>query len=201
MIDIKISEMTGKLKGFQAINTNTLSNEFCSKMRKTDAVCSECYSAAMLQGVRKNCVDPWQKNSDILSAKKYPIDRMPVVMGHSFRFHGHGELINFDHLFNYVGMAIKNPHTTFALWTKRKELIAQYVKEIGAFPDNLILIFSNASTKRVLKKVPKHFHKVFNASKTGNVPEGATECTGKSCASCMACYRINEHKIIVEKVK
>ena len=36
---IKLSTMTGKLTGFKAINTNTVTNEFCQKMNKTDSIC------------------------------------------------------------------------------------------------------------------------------------------------------------------
>lgn len=35
---VHVSTMTGKLAGIQAINTNTLTNEFCSTMRETGAI-------------------------------------------------------------------------------------------------------------------------------------------------------------------
>ena len=44
---LKISTMSGKLKGFKALNTNTLSNDFCVKMYnsgKNDVICTFCYS-------------------------------------------------------------------------------------------------------------------------------------------------------------
>ena len=52
---VHISTMTGKLAGLHAINSNTLTNDFCSTMRKTESICKVCYSAAMLSGSRKNC--------------------------------------------------------------------------------------------------------------------------------------------------
>lgn len=196
-IKIKISTLTGKLKGFQAINTNTLSNEFCSKMRKTDAICKDCYSAAMLQGVRKNCEAPWQRNSELLSSRTLEKHELPTINAHSFRFHAHGELINATHFNNYINIARKNPYTTFALWTKRINLVKDF-----HIPDNLIMIYSNPRTDKVLTRIPKGFDKVFNASDTGHVEDGQTECTGLSCMDCMACYRKdNGHTIIVEKVK
>ena len=201
-VNIKISTLTGKLKGFEAINTNTLTNDFCSKMRKSDAICRECYSASMLEGLRKNCAPAWQRNSDIFSSKILLSEDLPVINAHSFRFHAHGELINLTHLINYMNIAIKNPFTTFALWTKRKNLVNEYIRTGGVIPDNFILIYSNPKTDKVLSKIPVHFDKVFNASDSGEVKEGQTECTGKSCMSCMACYRKgNGHNIIVEKVK
>ena len=202
-VNIKISTLTGKLKGFQAINTNTLTNEFCSKMRETDAICKACYSAKMLEGVRKNCAEPWQRNSDLLSESVLSDDKLPVINAHSFRFHAHGELINLTHLVNYVNIAKKNPFTTFALWTKRTNLVHEYVKEYGPMPDNLIMIYSNPKTHIVQHKIPTHFDKVFNALERNAITAaGETDCTGESCIKCMACYRKgNNQDVIVEHIK
>jgi len=196
---LKISKMTGKLKGIDAINTNTLSNSFCSKMRETDAICKECYSASMLQGVRKNCVQPWQNNSDKLS-KVIPIENLPVINAHSFRFHGHGELINYQHLDNFMNIARKNPFTTFAIWTKRIGFIRKW-KKSNKNLDNVVFIYSNPSTEKKMTRPPKGFDKVFNALYNDDISNGETLCTGVSCIDCMACYRHNEHTVIVEKVK
>ena len=43
---IKKSKMSGKLLGLDAINSNTLSNEFCKKEHKSpvqNKLCKECY--------------------------------------------------------------------------------------------------------------------------------------------------------------
>lgn len=197
---IKVSYMTGKLAGFLAINTNTLSNEFCQKMQTGNNVCKFCYSQKMLMTSRRNCVKPWQENSDILSSKQLEFDQLPVINAHSFRFHGHGELINYNHFVNLVNIAYKNPFTHFSLWTKRKDIIAKYAKQ-NVIPDNLILIFSNPSIDRIINKVPKHFNKVFNVNVTGEIKPGQFKCTGKKCLDCMACYRKNDKSIIVEKLK
>ena len=71
---LTISNMTGKLEGFKAISTNTLTNEFCQKMynsKKENIICTKCYSMEMLQGMRKNCAPAWQRNSDALSSRHY----------------------------------------------------------------------------------------------------------------------------------
>ena len=199
MHQLKESKMTGKLKGIPAINTNTLSNEFCTKMRKTDSICNKCYSAAMLEGMRQNCVPAWQKNSDILS-NSIPIDNLPVINAHSYRFHGHGELINYTHLENFMNIARKNPHTHFALWTKRMGYVRKWLRENDIL-NNVIFIYSNPKTDRVMDKPPEGFDKVFNAVYNDTVKNNQTLCTGRKCIDCMACYRHNEHTVIVEKIK
>lgn len=199
--EIKISVLTGKLKGFKAINTNTLTNEFCTKMRKTSAICNTCYSASMLNGIRKNCVKPWQKNSELLSSSLLTSEQLPRIFDHTMRLHAHGELINYTHLLNYIAIVNHNPLTVFAIWTKRKDLIRRAIKA-GLIPENLILIFSNASKIKPAKTVPVGFDKVFSGTNTGELIPGSFECTGKNCASCMACYRKDSGQtMIIEKIK
>lgn len=191
--NLKVSTLTGKLEGFRAINTNTLSNPFCTGMRKKDTICSQCYSAAMLEGSRKNCVKPWQTNSDILAE---PLNVIPYFMDRVVRFHAHGELINKQHYLNFVAIALHNPQTTFSLWTKRKDLIKGVDK-----PDNLILIFSNPRTDKVLKRVPIGFDKVFNAiDKEYRKPVDEINCHTK-CKDCMLCYTHNDVSVITELTK
>ena len=53
MQQVHISKMTGKLDGFKAISTNTITNDYCNKQHvkgKQDGknICGDCYSHAML---------------------------------------------------------------------------------------------------------------------------------------------------------
>ena len=192
---VKISTMSGKLEGLQAINTNTLSNPFCGAMRATDSICAKCYSAAMLSGSRKNCVPAFEHNSEMLSGALLTARQIPVINARHFRFHGHGELINKTHLENFYRIAEANPGTIFALWTKRQALI----RTGRARPANVILIYSNPRLDRIMTKAPKAFDKVFN-----NVPKdytGAANCTGQKCIDCMACYTHGGTDVIVEHAK
>jgi hypothetical protein len=55
MTAVHISKMTGKLDGFRAISTNTVTNSFCQKMNTSgDTICRQCYSHGMLKSYRKN---------------------------------------------------------------------------------------------------------------------------------------------------
>ena len=153
----------------------------------------------MLQTSRKNCEPRWQNNSDILS-QLIPVDNLPTINAHSFRFHGHGELINYAHLENFMNISRKNPDTHFALWTKRTGFVRKWLKTNDVL-DNVIFIYSNPRTDRVMDTPPDGFEKVFNAVYDDTVSEGQTPCTGQKCRDCMACYRHNEHTVIVEKVK
>ena len=203
MTEVHISKMTGKLDGFKAINTNTLTNDFCIKMHKTKnrkIICTKCYSHAMLEGVRKNCQPSFQRNSDLLSSRVLEREELPIFLDAYLRFDAHGELINITNLINYVNIAKKNPHCSFGLWTKRKDLVNKYFKD-NECPPNLILIYSNPKISNILSRPPRHFHRTFN-----NVLEHEEverqNCTGQQCKNCLLCYTPNNGvTTIVEKVK
>ncbi len=206
-MELKISTMTGKLEHIPAINTNTLTNPFCVKMHNSEnpnSICVECYSHRMLNGYRQNCAPAWQQNSDLLSKSILPDDQIPVINSHSFRFHGHGELLNVIHYINFLRIAQKNPHCTFALWTKRREIIQRlrHYAEINwsySKPDNLILVYSNPTIDKVMKTPPIGFDKVFNNTSTLTT---ADNCSGRKCIDCMQCYRLDSGvNVIIEKVK
>ena len=200
---VHISKMTGKLEGFQAISTNTMSNPYCIKQNtsgKADNICTKCYSHTMLKSYRKNMQPSLQRNTEYLSNKVHDPEYLHVINQAWLRFNAHGELINLTHLENLNRIARKNPHCTFALWTKRNDLIKKYYDKREK-PINLILIFSNPKVSTIMSKPPKHFDKTFN-----NVLEHEYQdkqnCTGQKCKDCRICYTIgNQINTIVEKVK
>ena len=196
--------MSGKLAGIFAINTNPLTNKFCMEMVKTNYICENCYSVSMLNGVRKNTIPKFQRNSLMLS--NYILNRaqilnfVPIEVGTDiFRLHSHGELINLIHLKNFIEIANVFPNTIFVLWTKRKDLIDTLAHEI---PENMIIIYSNPVIN-VAIKVPEHFDKVFTIytkdyMKANNIK---INCGGRKCRKCMICYKKNDITIINELLK
>jgi len=193
---IKISKMSGKLKGFKSINTNPLTNNFCNKMQTTNNICKKCYSRRMLKEFRCNCVPPFQNNSEIFSSSILSEKELPSIKDKYFRLHSHGELINDIHLINFVNIAKKNPNTMFALWTKRKDLINKFK---GEFPENLILIYSSLKMNKI-EKLPNHFHKVFTVFDKENADSSHINCKQK-CSECYICYTKNDITYVNEHLK
>ena len=197
------SKMSGKLDEMFAINTNTLTNEFCNTQHKAKGdkhICSKCYSFKMLGTYRQNAVPALQRNSDLLSSRILTYEEIvefkPKGKLGIYRFDGHGELINDIHLKNCMMIAEYNPEFVFGMWSKRKDLVQEYVSEYGK-PDNMVLIYSNPVIDQVMSKPPVPFDKVFN-NVSGEHP--LENCTGQRCKDCKLCY-VSETKVIVEKVK
>ena len=191
------SKMSGKLIGIPALNTDTTSNKYCIKMSKTDTICGSCYSWNMLKTFRKNAVPSFKRNSKFLSSEIHDPKYLLPVSSIIARFNGHGEIINETHFINIINICKNQPNTTFTLWTKRKDIINKVCKDYK-LPKNLIMIYSNPVINTIMKKVPKHFHKVFN-----NVTNNSDKinCIGK-CIECLKCYNLKDKtEQIIEVVK
>ena len=191
------SKMSGKLIGIPALNTDTTSNKYCIKMSKTDTICGSCYSWNMLKTFRKNSVPSFKRNSKFLSVEVHDPKYLLPVSSIIARFNGHGEIINEAHFINIINICKNQPNTTFTLWTKRKDIINKVCKDYK-LPKNLIMIYSNPVINTIMKKVPKHFHKVFN-----NVTNNSDKinCIGK-CIECLKCYNLKDKtEQIIEVVK
>ena len=203
-MQIKKSEMSGKLFKIDAINTNTLRNPYCIQQHdKQDdtIICTKCYSVDMLETFRKNCVPNFEHNSIVLSTMIHTDFSYLKFKSDIVRIHGHGELINQTHLHNICNMAFAFPNHTFALWSKRTDIVRKYFKN-NPIPSNLILIYSNPKINRVITKIPYPFHKVFNNVDMTNELPLNENCTGQKCDDCRACYSLGSGvDIIIELEK
>ena len=199
MQTVHISKMTGKLQGLHSISTNTLTNQFCIKQNKANSggICTLCYSVSMLSTFRKSAAPALQRNSDLLARELLTDRQVPFINASIFRFSAHGELINEIHLQNLIRIAELNQGCTFALWTKRKDIVNKVLARQSK-PANLILIFSNSVIDKVITKKPLHFDKTFN--NVSKQHEGQN-CTGQRCIDCRACYTHGGTDTIIEAFK
>ena len=161
MQQLHISIGAFKMEGINNISSNTLTNEYCIKQKdKKDIICNKCYSFKGLN-FRKSMVNVLQNNSELLSNSIIEWDNLPRIFDLYFRFSSHGELINLNHLENLNNICLKNPKTTFTLWSKRFDIVKKFFDN-NEKPSNLILIYSNPVLNKPLEKLPKYFDKTFN---------------------------------------
>ena len=154
-----ISKGIGKMENIKSISTNTLTNDFCKKMHSTTntlIICGHCYSYEGLEMARfPNQVKALQRNSDILSKKELSereIYQNYMFNDNIFRLQSHGDLINELHLKNLMAIVKANKWTTFALWTKRKNVIKEYFDKHEK-PENLIEAVKTNGRPKNLPKI------------------------------------------------
>ncbi len=197
---IHISNGSGKMKGIKSINTNPLTNAFCNKMSKTDAVCSKCYSRSLMKGAYAHtCTGPYEANSKLFSSKLLSANEIPKFSKKvkEIRFHSHGELINETHLDNFEIIAIGNFNVTFTLFTKRIDIC----KKLKIVPGNMIYIYSTPKLDVKKPILPKGFDRVFSVYTAQYAYDNKIKinCFAK-CKPCLSCYKIGSKKKFINEV-
>lgn len=193
-INNSISTHEGKMAGIPSISTSALVNEGCKAMRENSAaVCANCYACKYLK-LRKTLREKTALNTEFYTTIDLNDEDIPRINASFFRFESFGDLANVQQFKNYVTIAFNNEHCTFALWSKRPEIVAEYERK-HALPENLNIIYSShfkndCEVDEVIDKYDDLFSGVF----TVYTPEYATKknininCGDKKCIDCGLCY-------------
>ena len=196
---VKVSRMSGKLKGIESINTNPLTNMFCKRMCKNkNIICGQCYAIYMLKTFRQYCAPAFEYNSKLLSAKLLKPQQLPTFNSLYVRIHSYGELINRTHYENIKLIAKYNHSVRFVLWSKRKDII----RSKKSRPNNLWVIYSEPKLNQIKLVIPPGFDKVFANYTKEFIDKNKRikmNCTGE-CMNCLHCYN-RSTKLIRELVK
>lgn len=202
---IKVSTgLTGKMTGMTVITTAMSNNEHCRKLASIKGtICAHCYSQRSLS-YRKQMKTCYEKNGKLLSEKIIPDNQIPYINSAICRLESHGDIINETHLENYINIAKKNPHCTFALWTKQYSILLRYFKN-HTQPENMIIVVSGLMLNKPINLKP--FENLGMAVKSFTVYdkiEGRTKeinCGGRRCIDCRRCYTKDSDKYINELLK
>jgi hypothetical protein len=198
--ELTISELSGKMKGINALSTSVMLNPFCFDMYcKEGMICQSCYARSgeyQYEGARNG----WLTNYRLLSESLLKAKDIPHINASIFRFQSHGELINRTHYKNLIRIAEANPDTMFGFWTKNLKVIRKggLIKR-----DNIVYVFSSFKKNVLNPVVPEGFDKVFtvfNRPFLAKHPEVDINCT-QQCNTCRLCYSKNDVIFVNEKIK
>ena len=197
MLKITTHSKKHKMAGMFSLNTSTIENTFCQSMRKCeDTICHGCYAYSQTRRYKALELNNIANGTELSTTKIMPI-YVPFTM---FRFNSFGELINELHLENLIIIVKANPHCTFALWSKRRDIVKAVFTRIKK-PVNMILIYSSP-IKNVVSKKPVKFDKVFTVFTRPFIRDNGTSINcQQSCFACRICYTKNEIVNISESIR
>lgn len=186
-----------KMAGMTSLNTSSVENKFCERMASNKKmVCRTCY-AIKLEKFRKHGIGKVFVNNGKILYKKLKAKDTPQFNCTAVRFNSFGELINVTHYKNLLAIAEANPHTIFALWTKRTNLIRKYKKNLP----NMIHIYSSPEVNKVSDPGPE-FDKIFTVFDKKHVSENNIDINcSEQCKGCMLCYTHNKTRYINERLR
>ena len=104
----------------------------------------KCYAAKLCR-IYPSVRAAYNRNLDILKndmAEYFAQVKQAAAMSTYFRYHVSGDIISTDYLLHMVQIAEELPRTMFLAFTKKYDLINEYINGGGVIPGNLKIIFS-----------------------------------------------------------
>lgn len=192
---------TGKMRGMQSLSTSCRMNPNCAIYAKIPgSICEKCYAQQMAKRW-PTMYDPIDRNTEILTSRILKDDELPIINCLYFRFESFGDLINETQLENYFNICKKNSGVNFALWTKNPNIVKNIADKK---PDNLQIVASSLYINKEMdiSKMP-YIDKVFTVYDKPTIKEKGIEinCGGRSCITCLRCYKKDGEKNIKEQLK
>lgn len=148
----------------------------------------KCYAAKLCR-IRASVRNAYQRNLDILTADPASYWRQvetAVSMSRYFRFHVSGDIVNADYLAHMVDIAARNPFCQVLAFTKQYTIVNNWIRENGALPENLKLIFSAWPGMNMENP---HALPIANVIFKGQEPAAHWKICGGNCTEC-ACQGV-----------
>lgn len=182
----------GKMTGIPSLSTSRSDNKYCQENQKREGtVCQHCYVNKQ-EKMYKNLSSMLSNNSEILKREVYPLNYWPLINASFFRLESFGDVDCLAQQINYFNLCKRNPHTTFAQWTKNPVWAQLAITRGEAKPDNLIIICSSLYINKEIQmsELLSCVDKIFTVydkdyAKEHDIP---INCGGKRCLECQLCY-------------
>lgn len=179
MSTIKISPGNSKLGSIPSVSLPAVETcRPCECQKK-------CY-ARRLENLRPNVHNAYQKNLEVLSTDPQTYWReveATIMLSRFFRFHVSGDIPDKQYFANMVEIAKRNSHCQILCFTKKYEIVNEYLTGCCSIPDNLHIIFSAWVGLELVNPFSLPTAHVRFRDGTSTASEHAVECNG-NCSDC-----------------
>lgn len=193
---IKISTTNSKL-GFMIPSISLPPQHSC----RPDAPCAKgCYGKKgnfLFSNVQQSHMvnfEEYQKNPNGYFKQIIEYLNCGLISHKFFRWHTVGDIVDYNYFLGVVSVARKCKDTKFLLFTKKFDIINDYVGAGNTIPKNLSIIFS-AWHKGFKVDNPYDFPVAYVFFKktelNPDIPAMAIPCSGH-CPSCLACWSLKK---------
>jgi len=196
-MNIKISKGNAKLGNIPSVSLPA--GITC----RSDCACQKKCYAKKLERLRKSVRDAYQHNLDVLTNKPDTYWReveASIMMSRFFRFHVSGDITDGVYFAHMVEIANRNPHCEILCFTKKYDIINDFLDFVGRLPKNLHVIFSVWKGLRCDNPYLLPEAHVRYRDGTTTACDKAKECGG-NCAECAitdeGCWTLKEGEQVV----
>lgn len=151
-----------------------------------DCKCNQKCYAAKLERLRPTVRNAYAHNLNVLCNDPETYWReveASIMMNRYFRFHVSGDIPNPEYFTKMIEVANRNPHCEILCFTKRYEIVNDFLSDGGTIPDNLHIILSGWDGLPMAN--PFHLpeaHVIYKDGTTTARPD-AKQCGG-NCTEC-----------------
>ena len=198
-MSIKISTTNSKLGLIPSVNMVPILT-----CRPNCPCAADCYARKgrfrfpnVVANMRNNYEEYIRDPDDYFEQVKKAINNGMISYSY-FRWHAAGDIVDEAYFVGMVEVAKELPRTSFLAFTKKFEIVNEYVKQRGALPHNLHIVFSAWGNDFEVTN-PYHFpvaYVRFHDKDNSNVPDDALECSG-DCTKCLQCWNIRRGQSVV----
>ena len=199
--DVRVRISNGNSKMGSVASVSTLPFITCPARCK-DTCGADCY-AAKLANLRPNVLKSYAINTAIAMynpGEYWKQINIAVASVRYFRFHVSGDIMNKVYFDNMVQIAIDNPSTEILCFTKRYEIVNEYINNGNTIPGNMHILFSGWENL-----APKNPHKFpeTNIFTTENEIQDNWKICGGNCFNCacrgVGCWQAGKGETIAFK--
>ena len=196
MPTIKLSKGNSKMGSIPSVSLPAI------KTCRQCACQEKCY-AYKLERLRPAVRNAYQHNLEVLLKEPETYWReveASVMMSRFFRFHVSGDIPNQEYLANMVAVAGRNSHCEILCFTKRYEMVNEFIEKNGELPSNLHMIFSGWIGLDMVNpfSLPEAHVRYRDGSTTAR--DDAVECGG-NCTECAltagGCWNLQKGQQVV----
>lgn len=173
---------------------------FFSCPSRCATTCGEYCYAAKLANLRANVLKSYAEN--MVLALYRPNDFWQQVRDYVrgvrfFRFHVSGDIINAAYFAEMVKTAVSAHHCEFLAFTKRWEVVNDYISERGELPENLHILFSGEAN---LKPINPHSMPETTIYERNEEPSEDWKLCGGNCFECgcrgVGCWQLQRGEVL-----
>lgn len=196
MSTIKISKGNSKLGAIPSVSLPSIKT--CRK-----CTCHEKCYAQKLERLRPAVRNAYQHNLEVLLNDPETYWReveASVMMSRFFRFHVSGDILDNEYFARMVEVAKRNPHCEILCFTKRYNLVNEFIEKGNELTANLHMIFSGWVGLQMDNpfSLPEAHVRYRDGSTTAH--DGAIECGG-NCTKCAltegGCWNLQKGQQVV----
>lgn len=177
---VSISKGNSKLGAIQSISLPA------GLTCRNDCECSKKCYAKRIERRRPAVCAAYKKNFELLRSDPGTFWReveAAIMMSRFFRYHVSGDIVDDEYFRKMVEIATRNKHCKILCFTKKYDIVNNFMVSYGELPDNLHIIFSVWRNLKINN--PFHLPEAHVRYRDGTTtaPEDAAECGG-NCTEC-----------------